>query len=173
MGKDVAALDALLAQLGDAIAGIFGLPVVHLVLLVVMGYLVIVWLASALWAFVDMRRRTLNPIWPYATAGAVVLASPLLFPLALLVHVVVRPQATVADLRIERLRDAALLAELDQPRCHRCHRPTDAGWLVCPTCRVALAHQCDQCGQPAGLDWDACAWCGTPFGPPAGAVASR
>ena len=165
-------MDALLSEFEDAIAGFLGEPGVHLALLVAFGYLVIVWLASALWAFMDMRRRTGNPIWPYASAGAIVLASPLLFPLALLVHVVVRPAASVAERRVGRLRDSALMAEIDQPRCSRCRRPIDEGWLVCPTCRTSLAHQCDQCGHAVGLDWDVCPWCGSLFGPPAGVVAT-
>ncbi len=166
-------MDALLAQLGDAIGGLLRQPFVHLVFLVVTSYVVVVWLASALWAFVDMHRRSGNPVWPYASAGAVVVASPLLFPLALLIHVVVRPATTVAERRLARLRDAALTAEIDQPRCPRCLRPIDEGWLVCPTCRLALAHQCERCGHAVGLDWDACAWCGSVFGPPTGVVATR
>jgi RNA polymerase subunit RPABC4/transcription elongation factor Spt4 len=141
--------------------------------LVAIGYVVIAWLASALWAFVDMRRRSVNPIWPYASAGAVVLASPLLFPLALLVHVVVRPASSVAERRVGRLRDSALMAEVDQPRCTHCRRPIDEGWLLCPTCRASLAHQCEGCGHVVGLDWDLCPWCGSMFGPPSGAIATR
>lgn len=165
-------MDALLAQVGAAIGGLLGQPVVHLAFLVGAAYVVIVWLASAIWSFIDMRRRTANPIWPYATAGAVVLASPLLFPLALVVHRAVRPATTVADRRLGRLRDAALSAEVDQPRCPGCRRPIDPDWLVCPTCRTSLAHRCDGCGHGVGLDWDACAWCGSIFGPPAGVVAT-
>jgi hypothetical protein len=166
-------LDAILGQLDQAIAAFFGQPAVRLLVVVAVGYVVIVWLATALWAFVDMRRRTMSPIWPYAIAAVVVVASPLLFPLAVLLHVIVRPSTTVAERRIAGLRDAALGVELDKPRCPVCHRATDDEWLVCPNCRAALAHRCERCGHVVGAGWDACGWCGAALNAPAGAIAGR
>ena len=166
-------MDAILGQVGDAIAGFFGQPVVRMLFLVIAGYVVIVWLATALWTFVDMRRRTMSPIWPYAIAAVVVVASPILFPLAVLLHVVIRPGTTVAERRVAALRDAALGVDLDQPRCPVCARPTDEEWLICPRCRTALAHRCEQCGHAVALGWDACGWCGAGFGAPAGIIARR
>ena len=163
-------MDALLGQFGQAIGDFFGQPTVRLVLAVVGGYVVVVWLATALWAFVDMRRRATNMIWPYATAAAVVLASPLLFPLAVLVHIIVRPRSTVAERRLSVLRDLALGADLERAICPVCRRGTEADWLLCPYCRTALGHLCSRCGQAVGIDWDACAWCGETLGPPPDAV---
>jgi hypothetical protein len=164
-------VDALFGQIGQAFARFFSEPTVRLGLLVGLGYLVIVWLAAALWAFGDARRRTVNPVWPYASAAAVVLASPLLFPLAVLVHVVLRPSTTVGERRLEALRDAALRVEIERPRCPACGRPIEEGWLICPSCRTTLAHHCEQCGHAVGPDWDACGWCGASLGPPPGVVA--
>jgi RNA polymerase subunit RPABC4/transcription elongation factor Spt4 len=164
---------ALFDQIGQSIGGFFGQPVVRTVGLLAVSYLVIVWLATALWAFSDMRRRTPNPIVPYASAAMVVLASPMLFPLALLVHVIVRPSQTVAERRLAALRDLALGAEMDRPICPGCRRLVDEGWLVCPSCRTSLAHRCDACGHAAGIDAEACPWCGSLFGPPAGMVVEQ
>jgi Double zinc ribbon len=163
-------VDAILGQVGGAIATFVAQPVVRLVLYVITGYVVVVWLATALWAFVDMRRRTVSPIWPYATAAVVVVASPLLFPLAVLVHVVIRPRTTVAERRVAALRDAALGADLDQPRCPACNALTDPDWLVCPRCRTALAHRCERCGHAVAIGWDACGWCGVAYAVPAGVL---
>jgi RNA polymerase subunit RPABC4/transcription elongation factor Spt4 len=163
-------MDQILQQIGDSIGSFAANPIVRLVLVVAAGYVVIVWLASALWAFVDMRRRTGNPVVPYATAGIVILASPLLFPLALLLHVVVRPRETVAESQMSRLRDAALQAELEIPLCPTCRKPVDEDWLICPNCRATLGHRCDRCGRAVGIDWDACGWCGASFEPPVGTV---
>ena len=163
-------MDALLGQFGEAIGVFFAQPTVRLVLDMAIGYVVVVWLATALWAFVDMRRRTMNPIWPYATAAVVVLASPALFPLALLLHLIVRPRGTVAERRMSALRDAALDAEVDRSICPGCRRPVDEEWLICPRCRTALGHLCKRCGHAVGSDWDACAWCGALFVPPTGVV---
>ena len=169
--KGTTGVDALFGQVGKAISDFLGQPVVRLGLFVAVGYVVTVWLATALWAFGDMRRRTANPIWPYASAAAVVLASPVLFPLVVLVHIVVRPSTSVGDRRIEALRDAALRVEVDRPVCPGCGRSINEDWLICPVCRTTLGHLCEGCGHAAGTDWDACAWCGALFGPPAGAVA--
>ncbi len=163
-------MDQLLQQIGDAFGGVAANPAVGLVGAVAVGYLVIVWLASALWAFVDMRRRTDNPFVPYATASVVILASPLLFPFALLLHMVVRPRTTVTEGRVSRLREAALEAEVDLPRCPNCRKPVEEDWLICPQCRSIIGHRCDHCGRSVGVDWDACAWCGVSFQPPPAAI---
>ena len=153
-------MDAIFDSIGDAIGGFLGDPAVALVLRIAAAYTVFVWLATALWVFVDMRRRTSNPVLAYASATVVVLASPLLFPFAVLVHRVIRPSATVADRRMADLRDAVLAAEVDQPHCPDCRALLEPDWLLCPNCRQQLAHRCERCGRTAGLDWDVCAWCG-------------
>lgn len=164
-------MDALLDQFGQAIGRILDDPTVRLGATIAAGYVVILWLACALWAFVDLRRRTSSLIWPYVAAAGVILATPLLFPLAILVHVIVRPSGTVAERRLNALRDASLGLEIDRPTCSTCGAPVDEEWLLCPRCRTALAHRCDRCGRVAGIDWEACAWCGALLGPPAGAIA--
>jgi len=156
-------VDAILKPIGEAIGALFADPTVGLILRVAAAYWVVVWLATALWAFVDLRRRTANSILPYASAAAVVLASPVLFPLAVLVHRIVRPAATVADRRLADLRDAALAMEVDFVRCPGCGLAAEADWLVCPDCRRTLSHRCDHCGRSAGIDWDVCAWCESPL----------
>ena len=82
------------AAIGDAIGGVFDNPIVAVLLRLGAAYVVLVWLASALWAFIDVRRRTANPIAPYGSAALVILASPLLFPFAIIVHRVLRPDST-------------------------------------------------------------------------------
>jgi len=158
------AVDAIFKAIGDAIGSVVTNPTVGVAVRVVAAYVVAVWLATALWAFVDMRRRTANPLMAYASAAAVVLASPVLFPFVVLVHRVVRPAATVADRRLAELRDAALTQELDQPLCPTCRAGIEEDWLLCPNCRRQLGHRCDHCGRTAGLDWDVCAWCGSTLG---------
>jgi hypothetical protein len=153
-------MDAIFRTIGDAIGGVLGSPGVALTVRIAAAYVIVVWLAGALWVFVDMRRRSANPVLRYVSAATVVLASPILFPLAILVHRVIRPPATVADRRLSELRDAALAADVDLPHCPECRSLIDPDWLLCPSCRQPLGHRCEGCGRTAGLDWDACAWCG-------------
>ena len=153
-------MDAILKSIGDAIGGVVSSPTVGLIVRIAAAYAIAVWLAAALWVFVDMRRRTANPMLPYAAAAVVVIASPVLFPFAVFVHRVIRPPSTVADRRLAQLRDAALGAELDLPRCPTCRVAVDEDWLICPACRRSLGHRCEHCQRTVGLDWDVCAWCG-------------
>ncbi len=154
-------MDAILNTIGDAIGALFGNPTVGWILRVAAAYWIVVWLATALWAFVDLRRRTASPFIPYASAAAVILASPILFPFVVVVHRIVRPAETVAGRRMADLRDAVLAGEFDLVRCPGCGISTDEAWLLCPNCRRTLGHRCDQCGRTAAVDWDVCAWCGS------------
>jgi predicted RNA-binding Zn-ribbon protein involved in translation (DUF1610 family) len=163
-------MDGLLDQLGQGVGDFAGDPVIRVVVSVAFAYLVLLWLAAALWAFVDMRRRTTSAVTPYATAAVVIVASPVLFPLALLLHLIVRPRETVVDRQVERLRDTVLEAEADLPTCPSCSRPIEDEWLVCPACRVTLAHRCERCRRAVAADWDACPWCAASFEPPAEAI---
>lgn len=157
-------MDAIDAGIGDAIgealAGFFGDPVTSFLLQLVGAYIVLVWLAAALWAFVDMRRRTNNPVAAYVSAGLVILASPVLFLPALLVHRILRPAEFTTERRVADLHEAALEAETAIPRCPDCKRPVEEDWLLCPGCRRTLGHHCHACGGTVGLDWPVCAWCG-------------
>ena len=56
-----AGMEPLGDAIGEAIATFFADPVVGLVLRLVAGYMVVLWIAAALWVFVDMRRRTHEP----------------------------------------------------------------------------------------------------------------
>jgi hypothetical protein len=163
-------MDALLQQLDDALAGFGTDPRVSLLAHVFVGYVIALWLACALWAFVDMRRRSGQLVMPYVTAAVVVLASPLLFPLALLLHVIVRPRVPVAERRLAVLREQALETDIEVATCPACRHAVDIDWLVCPHCRATLAHLCDQCGHTAPIEWDVCAWCGASFDPPVESV---
>jgi len=157
-------MDTIFKAIGDAVGGVVSNPTVGVLLRIGAAYLVVLWLAAALWVFVDMRRRTGNPILAYAAAVVVVLASPVLFAFAVFVHRVIRPSSTVADRHMAELRDAALGAEMDVARCPGCRVVVDTDWLVCPNCRQSLGHRCEHCGRAGGLDWDVCAWCGSALG---------
>ena len=61
-------MDAILGEIGKALAGFFGSPVVQFLIYSIAVYLVVLWLASAYWVFRDMQLRTENPILPYLAA---------------------------------------------------------------------------------------------------------
>jgi hypothetical protein len=145
--------------IGQALSTVEADPIGGLVLRLALGYLILTWLASALWAFVDLRRRTTSLVAAYGSAAMVILATPLLFPAALLVHIVLRPEGLASERRLDDLRYAAFASD-DAPRCPGCSRPIDDAWLVCPSCRRQLGHRCPSCGEAVGLDWSVCGRCG-------------
>jgi RNA polymerase subunit RPABC4/transcription elongation factor Spt4 len=148
-------------QISQGIAGFGQLPGVRLAVGAVGLYLVLVWLACAFWVFQDARRRQHNLVTPYIAAAAIVLASPAIFPLALLVYRIVRPGQTLSEARQQELEDR--LVDLDLQAlagCPDCGATVEDDWLVCPACRTRLAHRCVECGRSMRLDWSVCAWCG-------------
>lgn len=156
-------MSQILDQFGASIAEIFDHPIVHLAVQGVAVYAVALWLAAAYWAFRDMRCRTVNPILPYLAASAVILFSPVLFPLAVLAYRIVRPQETISEAWERHLAEEAMRAELDATTCGGCGRRVDEEWLACPACGTRLSRRCLDCGRAVALDWILCAWCGREF----------
>lgn len=148
-------------QFASGVGAFFGSGAVQLALRVILAYILAVWLASAYWAYRDMRSRTDNLTLPYLAAALVILFTPLLFPLGLVVYRIVRPGERVADRRERALSESVLLAEAGEiEQCAGCHRIVQADWVTCPTCRTELRERCGECNRLVEFDWVACAYCG-------------
>jgi hypothetical protein len=144
---------------GEAFAQLLGHPAVGLAIRFLALYVLILWLASAWWVWRDARARTTDVIVPYLAAGAVLLVTPVLFPLAVAVYRLVRPPLTVAAATSAELQLAMLEEEAAQSVCARCGASVDEEWVACPACGSPLAVRCDSCGRALELDWTICAWC--------------
>jgi len=166
-------MDAILGDIGKALAGFFGSPVVQFVIYSIAIYLVVLWLASAYWVFRDMQQRTENPILPYVAASFIIVFTPIFFPLAIFVYKIIRPHEKIGEVYERNLAEEALLAEVEAIKsCPTCARRVDDEWIICPTCRTRLNRVCPNCSRLVGLDWSLCAWCGKDFERPATAIAS-
>jgi RNA polymerase subunit RPABC4/transcription elongation factor Spt4 len=165
-------MDQILGEIGKAIAGFFGSPVVQFVVYSIAVYLVVLWLASAYWVFRDMQQRTENAILPYLAASLVIVFLPV-FPLAIFVYKIIRPHEKIGEVYERNLAEEALLAEVESIKsCPTCARRVNDEWIICPTCRTRLNRVCPNCSRLVGLDWSLCAWCGKDFERPATAIAS-
>jgi hypothetical protein len=161
-------MDRLFEQFGGAVAAFLDHPVVRLATFLAAAYVVLLWMATAWWVFQDMRRRHRDPAVPFLAAAGLVLASPIGFPLALVVYRIIRPGQTLAEARERELADRLTALEAETLlQCPGCSRTVDESWLACPVCRTRLAHRCLSCDRSMGLDWSLCAWCGAEFGEPA------
>jgi len=126
--------------------------------------ILMIWLASAFWAYRDMRLRTASAVWPYVAAAWIVILTPLLFLFGLLIYRIVRPKETIAELNERALAEEAMMAEVQsRPHCANCLRPVHDEWIICPTCRNRLRRVCPNCEHLVELDWTLCAWCGKDF----------
>ena len=157
-------MEQILGTIGDALAGIFSSPILQFGLRALGVYLVIVWLATAYWAFRDMQQRSDNAILPYLASAGIILFTPLFFVLGVWVYKIVRPHEKIGEVWERNLAEEALLAEVEAiHHCPTCERRIDDEWIICPTCRTRLNRVCPNCSRLVGLDWSLCAWCGKDF----------
>jgi len=157
-------MEQILGQIGGALGGVFGSPLVRFGLQAIGFYLVIVWLASAYWAFRDMQQRSDNVILPYLAAALIILFTPIFFIFAVWVYKIVRPHEKIGEVLERNLAEEALLAEVEAiHHCPTCERRIDDEWIICPSCRTRLNRVCPNCSRLVGLDWSLCAWCGKDF----------
>jgi hypothetical protein len=134
------------------------------VIYVIVAYIVLIWLATAFWAYRDMRLRTSSAITPYVAALAIILFTPVFFLFAWLLYRIVRPKETIAEVNERALAEEAMLAEVaSHAHCANCDRPVNEEWIICPTCRNRLRRVCPNCEHLIELDWTLCAWCGKDF----------
>ena len=153
-----------LSGIGDAITAFLNSPLVQLSFQAMGIYVVIIWLASAYWAFRDMQGRTANPVLPYLAAALVIGFTPVLFLFGILVYRIVRPQERRGEAYERGLAEEALIAEIEQiEHCATCGRKVHEDWIICPTCRTRLKRVCPHCSKLVGLEWSLCAWCGRDF----------
>src|SRR5512134_295432 len=157
-------MDEILAGIGDTIGDIIGSPIVQFGVRMIAIYLVVLWIASAYWAYRDMQQRSDNAILPYVVAAGIILFTPFLFFLAIWVYKIIRPHEKIGEVWERNLAEEALLAEVESiHHCPSCERRIDDEWIICPTCRTRLNRVCPNCSRLVGLDWSLCAWCGKDF----------
>src|SRR5512134_3413355 len=111
-------MDQILSGIGDTIGDIIGSPVVQFGVRMIGIYLVILWIATAYWAFRDMQQRSDNAILPYLVAATIILFTPVFFVFAYWVYKIVRPHEKIGEVWERKLAEEALLAEVEA--IHHC-----------------------------------------------------
>jgi RNA polymerase subunit RPABC4/transcription elongation factor Spt4 len=157
-------MEGILAGIGKTIEDFIKSPVIQLGLRMIAIYLVILWIATAYWAFRDMQQRSDNAILPYLVAAGIILFTPIFFVFAVWVYKIVRPHEKIGEVWERNLAEEALLAEVEAiHHCPTCERRVNEEWIICPSCRTRLNRVCPNCSRLVGLDWSLCAWCGKDF----------
>jgi RNA polymerase subunit RPABC4/transcription elongation factor Spt4 len=157
-------IEQLLQTLGDEINKFLDSPLVRLTLQAVAFYVVLLWAATAYWAYRDLQQRTSNPVAPYLAAALIILFTPVFFFFGVIIYRILRPSETVAQANERALAEEAMMVEIEsQPHCANCSRQVHEDWIICPTCRNRLRRVCPNCSRLVELDWSLCAWCGKDF----------
>jgi RNA polymerase subunit RPABC4/transcription elongation factor Spt4 len=157
-------MDQILEGIGQTIDDIVNSPAVQVAGRLIFIYLVILWIASAYWAYRDMQQRSDNAILPYVVAAGIILFTPFLFFFAVWVYKIIRPHEKIGEVWERNLAEEALLNEVESVHhCPTCERRVDEEWIICPSCRTRLNRVCPNCSRLVGLDWSLCAWCGKDF----------
>jgi len=81
----------------------------------------------------------------------------------LMVYLVIRPQATLADSYERSVEAEAILHELQlaASSCQTCRQPIEDDFVICPHCRTLLREPCRNCGRAVRTTWLACPYCAT------------
>jgi hypothetical protein len=121
-------------------------------------FVVVLWLATAFYAFKDARRRIADPV-----LIAVAVATAVVFPfVGVLVYVILRPPEYLDDVRERELEIRAMERRLGvEQRCPYCRSEIDASFLACPVCTNRLKNPCRRCKAPLEPDWNLCPYCET------------
>jgi RNA polymerase subunit RPABC4/transcription elongation factor Spt4 len=132
-------------------------PILNLLAILIGSYLVLLWAASVLWAYRDIRMRS-EDISVQVLAVALVLAIPFAgIPL----HLILRPRQTLADRYERTLEEEYLRRDIEEKYvCPSCQRPIEHDFIICPHCHTSLRRRCNSCDRVVDLTWSLCPYCG-------------
>ncbi len=132
-------------------------PIVSLLATLIGAYLVLLWAASALWAYRDIRMRS-DDVSVQVLAVGLVLCLPFAgIPL----HLILRPRQTLTEKYERSLEEEYLRRDIeDKYVCPACQRPIESDFVLCPHCHTALRRNCNACERVIDLTWSICPYCG-------------
>lgn len=121
------------------------------------AYLVLLWAASVLWAYRDIRRRSEDVSVQVLAVGMVLLLPFAGIPL----HIILRPPQTLAEKYERSLEEEYLRNDIeDKFVCPECQRPIEPDFILCPHCSTSLRRRCESCTRVIDLTWSTCPYCG-------------
>jgi len=133
------------------------IPLLQVLGVFIGAYLVLIWAASVLWAYRDIRRRS-EDVSVQVLAVSLVLLLPFVgIPL----HLILRPPQTLAEKYERELEQEYLRRDIEEKYvCPECQRPIEPDFLLCPHCHTGLRRRCVSCDHVVDLTWSVCPYCG-------------
>lgn len=141
--------------LQDFIANL--VPLLQVAGLFIGAYLILLWAASVLWAYRDIRRRS-EDVSVQVLAVSLVLLLPFVgIPL----HMILRPPQTLAEKYERSLEEEYLRRDIEEKYvCPECQRAIEPDFILCPHCHTSLRRRCGGCDRVVDLTWSVCPYCG-------------
>lgn len=132
-------------------------PLLNLLGTLLGAYLVLLWAASVLWAYRDIRNRSEDVSVQVLAVGLVLLLPFAGIPL----HLILRPNQTLAEKYERSLQEEYLRRDIEEKYvCPECQRPVEADFILCPHCHTSLRRHCQSCQHVVDLTWSVCPYCG-------------
>lgn len=133
-----------------------------LVLAILLGYIVVLWLALTIWSAMDIFSRSNN--W-FVRLGAVLLVG-LGFFFGFILYLIIRPQTTIEDHKIHELEERILENQTKALVCPRCNEVVREDFLFCSNCGLQVKKECPSCKRALEIAWQQCPFCGVSVGVP-------
>ncbi|EFO79448.1 hypothetical protein OSCT_2574 [Oscillochloris trichoides DG-6] len=133
------------------------IPLLMLLGVLLGAYLILLWAASVLWTYRDIRQRSEDVSVQVLAVGIVLLLPFAGIPL----HLILRPPQTLAEKYERSLEEEYLRNDIeDKFVCPECQRPIEPDFILCPHCTTALRRRCEVCSRVVDLTWTTCPYCG-------------
>ncbi len=134
-------------------------------LIALVGYVAVLWVATAYFVWRDARRRSTSTAF-HLLALLLGFVPPFL---GALIYLVIRPPRTLDEERALALEERSLLEAPDEDAvatrpCPSCGRQIESDFIVCPYCRTQFARRCTACDRMLRLGWDVCPYCAEEVG---------
>lgn len=133
-----------------------------LVTTVLMGYVVVLWLALTVWSAMDVFSRSKN--W-FIRFGSIFLVGFGFF-FGFVLYLIIRPQTTIDDQKIRDLEEKMLEGQAKTFVCPRCSEMVREDFLFCANCGLVVKKECPSCKRALEVAWIQCPFCGVGVGTP-------
>lgn len=131
-------------------------PILTMLAILIGGYLMLLWAASVLWAYRDIRMRS-DDVSVQVLAVGLVLCLPFA---GIPIHLMLRPRQTLTEKYERSLEEEYLRRDIEEKYvCPACQRAIEPDFVMCPHCHTALRRRCPSCERVIDLTWSICPYC--------------
>ncbi len=132
-----------------------------LILQIILGYLLIIWLACAIWVIKDITTRSTSIFVQVFSILLIIVLTPV-FGLPL--YLLIRPRTTLFEQYYEETSLESLEESMSSHHCKNCQEELPHDAKYCSSCGHAQGLHCEACWKPLVAGWKYCMHCGKSLG---------